>query len=81
MAKKGNTKTEKKKVDIIDMSNKPINRDVQNEKVEINAKMVKVISKKPKIAEIKIKLNNGRVYKDLGNGYEMYADNGQVFRI
>lgn len=81
MAKKGNTKTEKKKVDIIDMSNKPIKSDVQNEKVEINAKMVKVISKKPKIAESKIKLNNGRVYKDLGNGYGMYADNGQVFRI
>lgn len=81
MAKKGNTKTEKKEVDIIDMSNKPIKSDVQNEKVEINAKMVKVISKKPKIAESKIKLNNGRVYKDLGNGYGMYADNGQVFRI
>lgn len=81
MAKKVNTKTEKKKVDIIDMSNKPINSDVQNKKVEINAKMVKVISKKPKIAESKIKLNNGRVYKDLGNGYGMYADNGQVFRI
>ena len=43
--------------------------------------MVKVISKKPKIAESKIKLNNGRVYTDLGNGYGMYADNGQVFRI
>lgn len=81
MAKKENTKTEKKKVDIIDMSNKPIKSDVQNKKVEINAKMVKVISKKPKIAESKIKLNNGRVYKDLGNGYGMYADNGQVFRI
>lgn len=81
MAKKVNTKTEKKKVDIIDMSNKPINSDVQKEKVEINTKMVKVISKKPKIAESKIKLNNGRVYKDLGNGYGMYADNGQVFRI
>lgn len=81
MAKKVNTKTEKKKVDIIDMSNKTIKSDVQNEKVEINAKMVKVISKKPKIAESKIKLNNGRVYKDLGNGYGMYADNGQVFRI
>ena len=81
MAKKGNTKTEKKKVDIIDMNNKPIKSDVQNKKVEINAKMVKVISKNPKIAESKIKLNNGRVYKDLGNGYGMYADNGQVFRI
>lgn len=81
MAKKVNTKTEKKKVDIIDMSNKPIKSDVQNEKVEINAKMVKVISKKPKIAESKIKLNSGRVYKDLGNGYGMYADNGQVFRV
>lgn len=81
MAKKVNTKTKKKKVDIIDMSNKPINSDVQKEKVEINTKMVKVISKKPKIAESKIKLNNGRVYKDLGNGYGMYADNGQVFRI
>mgnify|MGYP006867766314 FL=1 len=35
----------------------------------------------PKTAESKIKLNNGRVYKDLGNGYGMYSDNGQVFRL
>ena len=34
-----------------------------------------------KIAESKIKLHNGRVYKDLGNGYGMYSDNGQVFRL
>lgn len=35
----------------------------------------------PKTAESKIKLNNGRVYKNLGNGYGMYSDNGQVFRL
>lgn len=71
----------KKKVDVISLDNKPINPAVQNEKVETPTKFVKVVSTTPKKAESKIKLNNGRVYKDLGNGYGMYADNGQVFRL
>ena len=79
MAKKSNTG--KKKVDVISLDNKPINSQVQEEKVEIPTKFVKVTANAPKIAESKIKLHNGRVYKDLGNGYGMYSDNGQVFRL
>ena len=78
MAKKRNTR--KTKVDVISLDNKPINSQVQEEKIEIPTKFVKVMSNAPKTAESKIKLHNGRVYKDLGNGYGMYSDNGQVFR-
>jgi hypothetical protein len=78
MAKKSNTG--KKKVDVISLDNKPINPEVQKEKVEVPTKFVKVVPTTPKTAESKIKLNNGRVYKNLGNGYCMYADNGEVFR-
>lgn len=79
MAKKSNTG--KKKVDIISLDNKPVNSEVQKEKVEVPAKFVNVAPTTPKVAESKIKLNNGKVYKDLGNGYGMYSDNGQVFRL
>lgn len=78
MAKKSNTG--KKKVDVISLDNKPINPQVQEEKVEIPTKFVNVKPIAPKFVERKIELHNGRVYKDLGNGYGMYADNGQVFR-
>ena len=78
MAKKSNTR--KKKIDVISLDNKPINQQVQEEKIEIPTKFVKVMPNTPKTAESKIKLHNGRVYKDLGNGYGMYSDNGQVFR-
>ena len=78
MEKKSNTR--KRKVDVISLDNKPINSQVQEEKVEIPTKFVKVTANAPKTAESKIKLHNGRVYKDLGNGYGMYSDNGQVFR-
>ena len=78
MEKKSNTR--KKKVDVISLDNKPINPQVQEEKVEIPTKLVNVKPTSPKVVESKIKLHNGRVYKDLGNGYGMYADNGEVFR-
>ena len=79
MAKKSNTR--KKKVDVISLDNKPINPQVQEEKIEILTKFVKVTSNIPKTSGCKNKLHNGRVYKDLGNGYGMYSDNGQVFRL
>lgn len=79
MANKQGTK-KKKKVDVISLDNKPINPQVQEEKVEIPTKFVNVKPIAPKFVERKIELHNGRVYKDLGNGYGMYADNGQVFR-
>lgn len=78
MAKKNNTG---KKVDVISLDNKPVNPQVQKEPVNIPDKFVKVMPITPKTSESKIKLHNGRVYKDLGNGYGMYADNGQVFRL
>ena len=78
MEKKSNIR--KKKVDIISLDNKPVNPQAQEEKIEIPTKFVKVTANAPKTAESKIKLHNGRVYKDLGNGYGMYSDNGQVFR-
>ena len=80
MAKKSNT-GKKKKVDVISLDNKPVNPQVQEEKVEVPAKFVKAMPNTPKTAESKIKLHNGRVYKDLDNGYGMYSDNGQVFRL
>lgn len=79
MAKKSNTG--KKKVDVISLDNKPVNSQVQEEKTEIPTKFVKAMPNIPKTTESKIKLHNGRVYKDLGNGYGMYSDNGQVFRL
>ena len=78
MAKKSNVG--KKKVDVISLDNKLVNPQVQEEKVEIPTKFVNVKPTSPKVVESKIKLHNGRVYKDLGNGYCMYSDNGQVFR-
>ena len=80
MAIKQGTKR-KKKVDVISLDNKPVNPQVQKEPVNIPDKFVKVMPNNPKTAESKIKLHNGRVYKDLGNGYGMYSDNGQVFRL
>ena len=80
MAIKQGTKR-KKKVDVISLDNKPINSQVQEEKVEIPTKFINVKPTSPKVVESKIKLHNGRVYKDLGNGYGMYSDNGQVFRL
>ena len=62
MAKKSNTG--KKKVDVISLDNKPVNPQVQEEKVEVPAKFVKTMPNIPKTAESKIKLQNGRVYKD-----------------
>lgn len=72
--------TNKKGIDIISLDNKPVNKDVIEEKEIIPEKFVK---KEPVKVEKKstIKVHNGRVYKDLSNGYGMYADNGQVFKI
>ena len=79
MAIKQGTK-KKKKVDVNNVDNKRVNPQLQEKKIEIPTKFVKVTPNAPKIAESKIKLHNGRIYKDLGNGYGMYSDNGQVFR-
>ena len=71
----------KKKVDIISMNNKPVNKSVQNEPVKVSDKFVKEM--KPKvIGKVKTLLvKNGRVYKEIGNGYGIYADSGEVIKI
>lgn len=71
----------KKKVDIIGMNNKPVNKSIQNEPVKVSDKFVKEM--KPRvIGKVKaILVRNGRVYKEIGNGYGIYADSGEVFKI
>ena len=70
---------EKENIEIMSLDNKPINKDVIKEPVNIPDKFVKI----PKRVEHTktINVRNGRVYKDLGNGYGMYADDGTTFKI
>lgn len=70
---------EKENIEIMSLDNKPINKDVIKEPVNIHDKFVKI----PKRVEHTktINVRNGRVYKDLGNGYGMYADDGTTFKI
>ena len=71
----------KKKVDIISMNNKPVNKSVQNEPVKISDKFVKEMKPRVIDKEKKLLVRNGRVYKEIGNGYGIYADSGEVFKI
>ena len=56
-----------------------LNKDVIKEPVNIPDKFVKI----PKRVEHTktINVRNGRVYKELGNGYGVYSDDGSVFKI
>lgn len=70
----------KKKVDVIDLNNRPVSKSVNKESVEIDKRFVNI---KP-ITPIQNKSNtipmrNGRVYKNLGNGIGMYTDTGETF--
>ena len=73
------TPIEKENIEIMSLDNKPINEEVVKESVNIPDKFVKI----PKRVEHtkNINVRNGRVYKDLGNGYGMYADDGTAFKI
>lgn len=73
------TPIEKENIEIMSLDNKPINEEVVKESVNIPDKFVKI----PKRVEHakNINVRNGRVYKDLGNGYGMYADDGTTFKI
>ena len=73
------TPIEKENIEIMSLDNKPINEEVVKESVNIPDKFVKI----PKRVEHTKSINerNGRVYKDLGNGYGMYADDGTTFKI
>ena len=70
---------EPEEVDIISLDNKPVNNDIKEDKEEVPARFVptKPVTKN----KSKILVHNGRVYKELKNGYGMYADNGQVFKL
>lgn len=70
---------EKEEIEVMSLDNKPINKEVIKEPVNIHEKFVKM----PKRVEHTkaINVRNGRVYKELGNGYGMYSDDGTVFKI
>lgn len=81
MARKKDTKKGIKieDIEIMSLDNKPINKEVIKEPVNINEKFAKL---PPKIEHTKsINVKNGRVYKELGNGYGMYSDDGSVFKL
>lgn len=76
---KTETSIKKEDIEIMSLDNKPVNKEVTKEPVYIPDKFVKVT--KPIISDSKLKMRNGRVYKELGNGMGMWSDTGEVFRI
>ena len=74
------TPIEKENIEIMSLDNKPVNKEVTEEPVNIPDKFVKIVSK-PIVSDSRIKMRNGRVYKELGNGMGMFSDTGEVFRI
>ena len=79
MARKKDRKIKKENIEVMSLDNKPINKEVIKEPVNIPDKFVKI----PKRVEHTktINVRNGRVYKELGNGYGVYSDDGSVFKI
>lgn len=76
---KTETSIKKENIEIMSLDNKPINKEVIKEPVNVPDKFVKM----PKRIEHTktINVRNGRVYKELGNGYGVYSDDGSVFKI
>ena len=74
------TPIEKENIEIMSLDNKPINKEVTEEPVNIPDKFVKIVSK-PIVSDSRIKMHDGRVYKELGNEMGMFSDTGEVFRI
>ena len=79
MARKKDTKIKKENIEIMSLDNKPINEDVMKEPVNISDKFVKMPKRVERTKSINVR--NGRVYKELGNGYGMYSDDGSIFKI
>lgn len=79
--KKDTNKIKQENIEIMSLDNKPISNKIVKEPVNIHDKFVNIKPQKPTSNNNNIKMKNGRVYKDLGNGVGMYADNGQTFRI
>ena len=73
-------KKEEKKIDIVTLDNQPVSPLIQEKVEQVHEKFVNIKPEKP-FKENKININEGRVYKDLGNGYGMYADDGTAFKI
>lgn len=67
-------------IEIMALDNKPIARDVTKEPIQVHDKFVSVPPIKVETKKT-INVRNGRVYKNLGNGYGMYSDTGETFRI
>lgn len=74
------TTVEKENIEVMSQENKIFNKDITEAPQNINSNFVKRPIK-PIISNEKIKMRNGRVYKELKGGMGMYADNGEVFRI
>lgn len=77
--KKG-IKAKQEDIEIMSLDNKPIAKDVTKEPIQVHDKFASVTLKKVDTNKT-INVKNGRVYKDLGNGYGMYSDTGEAFRI
>lgn len=73
------TPIEKENIEVMSLDNKPINEDVIKEPANIRDKFVKMPKKVEHTKTIHVR--NGRVYKELGNGYGVYSDDGSVFKI
>lgn len=80
MARKKKKVIKPEDIEIMSLDNKPIAKDVTKEQIQVHDKFASVPPKKVDTKKT-INVKNGRVYKDLGNGYGMYSDNGETFRI
>lgn len=80
MARKKKEVIKPEDIEIMSLDNKPIAKDVTKEPIQVHDKFASVPPKKVDTNKT-INVKNGRVYKDLGNGYGMYSDTGEAFRI
>ena len=80
MARKKKEVIKSEDIEIMSLDNKPIAKEVNKEPIKVHDKFASVPPKKVDTKKT-INVKNGRVYKDLGNGYGMYSDTGEAFRI
>lgn len=66
-------------VDVISLNDKPVFKDVVEEKEEIPNGFVNIQQPKPNKPSILV--HNGRVYIETSKNVGMYADNGEVFDL
>ena len=77
--KKG-IKAKQEDIEIMSLDNKTIKKKINKKQIKEHDKFASVPPKKVDTKKT-INVKNGRVYKDLGNGYGMYSDTGEAFRI